>query len=99
MTDFRSLSPLELAPYIQHTLIAVGTTRDQAEEHARQAIEYSFDAALVAGSWGELTARILEGPATKVASAPDFPTVGGLSNTGQPAAAAGLGRLGAREID
>ncbi|HLV89612.1 MAG TPA: deoxyribose-phosphate aldolase [Acidimicrobiia bacterium] len=99
MTDFRSLSPLELAPYIQHTLIAVGTTRDQAEEHARQAIEYSFDAAMVAGSWVELTARILEGTGIKVASALDFPTVGVMTSAGKAAEAAELVRLGAQEID
>ena len=29
MTDFASLEPRELAPYIQHTLIAVATTRDE----------------------------------------------------------------------
>src|SRR5690606_11696668 len=99
MTDFRSLSPLELAPYIQHTLIAVGTTRDQAEEHASQAIESSFVAAMVAGSWVELTARILEGTGIKVASALDFPTVGVMTSAGKAAEAAELVRLGAQEID
>ncbi|MFO7299732.1 MAG: deoxyribose-phosphate aldolase [Actinomycetes bacterium] len=99
MTDFRSLSARELAPYIQHTLIAVGTTRQQAEEHARQTIEYGFDAAMVAGSWVGLTASILEGTGIKVASALDFPTVGVMTSRGKAAEAEELVRLGAQEID
>ncbi len=51
MTDFTALSARELAPYIQHTLIAVGTTRDETVAHAKEAVEYGFDAAMVAGSW------------------------------------------------
>lgn len=99
MTDFNSLTPRQLAPYIQHTLIAVGTTRTQAEEHARQAIEYGFDAAMVAGSWVGLTAAILDGTGVTVASALDFPTVGVMTSAGKAAEAAELVRLGAREID
>ena len=43
MKDFTALSPRELAPYIQHTLIAVGTTRDETIAHAKEAAEYGFD--------------------------------------------------------
>lgn len=99
MTDFASLSPRQLAPYIQHTLIAVGTTRAQAEEHARQAVEYGFNAAMVAGSWVQLTAAMLAGTGITVASALDFPTVGVMTSAGKAAEAAELVRLGAREID
>lgn len=99
MIDFASLSPRELAPYIQHTLIAAGTTRAQAEAHAREAIEYGFDAAMVAGSWVHLTAEVLEGSGIKVASALDFPTVGVMTSAGKAAEAAELVRLGAEEID
>lgn len=99
MTDFATLSPRALAPYIQHTLIAVGTTRQQAEAHARQAIEYGFDAAMVAGSWVQLTADMLEGTGITVASALDFPTVGVMTSAGKAAEAAELVRLGAEEID
>ncbi len=99
MIDYASLSPRELAPYIQHTLITVGTTRAQAEAHAREAIDYGFDAAMVAGSWVELTAKVLEGTGVKVASALDFPTVGVMTSAGKAAEAAELVRLGAEEID
>lgn len=97
--DFASLSPRDLAPYIQHTLIAVGTTRDQTIAHARECIEYGFDAAMVAGSWVALTAEVLKGTGITVASALDFPTVGVMTSAGKAAEAAELVRLGAREID
>ena len=41
MTDYASLAPGELAPYIQHTLIAVGTTREQTIAHAQQCVEHA----------------------------------------------------------
>ncbi len=99
MTDFASLRGPELAPYIQHTLIAVGTTRDQAVAHAKEAVTYGFDAAMVAGSWVPLTAEVLRGTGVKVASALDFPTVGVMTSAGKAAEAAELVRLGAQEID
>ena len=99
MTDFTALTPRELAAYIQHTLIAVGTTRDQAVAHAQQCVDYGFDAAMVAGSWVALTAEVLAGTGITVASALDFPTVGVMTSAGKAAEAAELVRLGAREID
>jgi deoxyribose-phosphate aldolase len=99
VTDFTSLAPRELAQYIQHTLIGVGTTRDQAVAHAQQCVDYGFDAAMVAGSWVALTAEVLAGTGITVASALDFPTVGVMTSAGKAAEAAELVRLGAREID
>ncbi len=99
MTDFASLAPRDLAPYIQHTLIGVGTTRDHAVAHAQQCVDYGFDAAMVAGSWVTLTAEVLAGTGIIVASALDFPTVGVMTSAGKAAEAAELVRLGAREID
>lgn len=99
MTDFAALAPRELAPYIQHTLIRVGTTREQAVAHAQEAIDYGFDAAMVAGSWVAVTAGVLRGTGVKVASALDFPTVGVMTSAGKASEAAELVRLGAQEID
>jgi deoxyribose-phosphate aldolase len=99
MTDFASLSGRQLAPYIQHTLIAVGTTRDQVVAHAKETVEHGFDAAMVAGSWVPLTVEVLRGTGIKVASALDFPTVGVMTSAGKAAEAAELVRLGAQEID
>ncbi|ABL80086.1 MULTISPECIES: deoxyribose-phosphate aldolase [unclassified Nocardioides] len=99
MTEYASLTPAELAPYIQHTLIAVGTTREQTIAHAQQCVEHGFDAAMVAGSWVGLTAEVLAGTGITVASALDFPTVGVMTSAGKAAEAAELVRLGARELD
>ncbi len=99
MTDYASLAPRELARYIQHTLIAVGTTRAESIAHAEQCVEHGFDAAMVAGSWVGLTAEVLAGTGITVASALDFPTVGVMTSAGKAAEAAELVRLGARELD
>lgn len=99
MTDYASLAPRELAGYIQHTLIAVGTTQDQTLAHAQECVEHGFDAAMVAGSWVQLTTEVLAGTGITVASALDFPTVGVMTSAGKAAEAAELVRLGARELD
>jgi len=97
--DFRGLTPAQLAGYIQHTQIEVGTTRDQAIAHARECVRHGFDAAMVAGSWVKLTAEVLAGTGVRVASALDFPTVGVMTSAGKAAEAAELVRLGAEQID
>jgi deoxyribose-phosphate aldolase len=99
VTDFAALAPRDLSPYIQHTLIRVGTTREQAVAHAQEAIDHGFDAAMVAGSWVAVTADVLRGTGVKVASALDFPTVGVMTSVGKASEAAELVRLGAQEID
>jgi deoxyribose-phosphate aldolase len=99
VTDFTSLAASDLAPYIQHTLIGVGTTRDLAVAHAQQCVDYGFDAAMVAGSWVALTAEVLAGTGVTVSSALDFPMVGVMTSAGKAAEAAEAVRLGAREID
>ena len=98
-TDPHDLTPRELAARIQHTRIAVGTTREQIPTHLQEALDHGFDAAMVAGSWVPLAAEVLEGTDVTVASALDFPTVGVMTSAGKAAEAAELVRLGAREID
>lgn len=98
-TDPHSMGARELAAHIQHTRIAVGTTRDQMLAHLQEALEHGFDAAMVAGSWVPLAAEVLHGTGITVASALDFPTVGVMTSAGKAAEAAELVRLGAREID
>jgi deoxyribose-phosphate aldolase len=98
-TRFREMAPERLAAYIQHTLIAVGTTREQTIAHAEECVRYGFDAAMVAGSWVRLTADVLRGSGVQIASAIDFPTVGVMTSAGKAAEAAELARLGATQID
>lgn len=97
--DFRALAPAELAPYIQHTKIATGITREQMTSHVEEALHYGFSAAMVPGSWVGLTASILAGSTVQVASALDFPSVGVMTSAGKAAEAAELVRLGAQQID
>ncbi|HHU11511.1 MAG TPA: deoxyribose-phosphate aldolase [Intrasporangiaceae bacterium] len=97
--DLGELTGKALAAYIQHTKIAVGTTREQMLTHLQEAVDYGFDAAMVAGSWVPLAAEVLAGTGITVASALDFPTVGVMTSAGKAAEAAELVRLGARELD
>ena len=97
--DAATLTPAQLAPYIQHTKIEVGSTRQEMIAHVEDAIKYGFSAAMVAGSWVPLTASILKGTGIEVASALDFPTVGVMTSAGKAAEAAELVRLGATQID
>ncbi|MGA8048255.1 MAG: deoxyribose-phosphate aldolase [Dermatophilaceae bacterium] len=98
-TDPDSYTARELASHIQHTKIAVGTTRDEMLTHLQEAVEFGFDAAMVAGSWVGLAAEVLAGTDVSVASALDFPTVGVMTSAGKAAEAAELVRLGAQQLD
>ncbi|NLJ53928.1 MAG: deoxyribose-phosphate aldolase [Intrasporangiaceae bacterium] len=98
-SDPGELTGKVLAAYIQHTKIAVGTTREQMLTHLQECLDHGFDAAMVAGSWVPLAAEVLAGTDITVASALDFPTVGVMTSAGKAAEAAELVRLGARELD
>lgn len=91
--------PAELARHIQHTLIEADTTQERMVQHARESVEWGFNAAMVAGSWVDVVASELEGTGVIVASALDFPTVGTMTSAGKAAEAAELVRLGAGQID
>lgn len=95
----RTLSPAELAPYIQHTKIEVGTTRDEMIAHVKETVEYGFNAAMVPASWVPLVAAELAGTGIGIASALDFPTVGVMTSAGKAAEAAEIARLGATQLD
>lgn len=93
------LKPAELAPYIQHTKIELGTTRDEMIAHARETVEYGFNAAMVPASWVPVVAAELAGTGIGIASALDFPTVGVMTSAGKAAEAAEIARLGATQLD
>lgn len=95
----RTLSPAELAPYIQHTKIEVGTTREEMLAHVKETVEYGFNAAMVPASWVPLVAAELAGTGVGIASALDFPTVGVMTSAGKAAEAAEIARLGATQLD
>ncbi|MCU1417411.1 MAG: deoxyribose-phosphate aldolase [Schumannella sp.] len=93
------MTPADVAPLIQHTLIETGTTREQMVGHARECLEYGFQAAMVAGSWVDVVAVELAGTGVAIASALDFPTVGIMSTLGKAREAEQLVHLGAQQLD
>lgn len=94
-----TLTPAELAPYVQHTLIETGITKERMVAHAREAVEHGFNAAMVPASWVPLVASELAGTGVELASALDFPTVGVMTSAGKAAEAAEIARLGATQLD
>ncbi len=89
----------DLAPYIQHTLIKVGTTREEIIRHAEEAVKYGFSAAMVPGTWVPEVKEVVKGSGVLVASALDFPTVGVTTPWGKAREAESLVKLGADQID
>lgn len=92
-------SPQDLAPYIQHTLIKPGTTRDQIVAHAEEAVAQSFGAVMVPASWVPEVAAVVQGTDVQVASALDFPTVGVMTSYGKAREAEAIAKAGAHQID
>lgn len=90
---------INLAPYIQHTLIKTGTTKEQIIKHAEEAVKYGFGAAMVPGSWVPEVAAVLAGTGIDVASALDFPTCGVMTSEGKAREAEALVKAGATQID
>jgi deoxyribose-phosphate aldolase len=97
--NFRELSPAQLAPFIQHTKIEVGTSRDEIVAHALETVKYGFNAAMVPGSWVSVVASELAGTGIEIASALDFPTVGVTTSAGKAFEAEQLVKAGATQID
>ncbi len=93
------LRPAELAPFIQHTKIEPGISRDEMIAHARETVEYGFNAAMIPASWLPLVASELAGTSVGIATALDFPTVGVMTSAGKAAEAAEIARLGATQLD
>jgi len=69
VASLNNLSSADLAPYIQHTKVEVGLTREDMIAHARETVEYNFNADMVPVSWVALTASELAGTGIAVASA------------------------------
>ncbi|MBL3699875.1 deoxyribose-phosphate aldolase [Leucobacter luti] len=98
-TQELTLTPAELAPYIQHTRIEPGVTREDMAEHAKQAVENGFNAAMVSASWVSFVASELAGTGVGIASALDFPTVGVMTSAGKAAEAEAIAAQGATQLD
>lgn len=102
MIDVPSYSadrPASLAPFIQHTAIDIGITRDDMIRHCEEAVRFGFNAAMVPASWVPLVAERLRGTGVQVASALDFPTVGSMTSAGKAAEARAIAEAGADQLD
>lgn len=96
---YDATQPRTLAPYIQHTKITVGMTRDELVAHCEEAAEYGFNAAMIPASWVPLAVEVLRGTGVLVASALDFPTVGVMTSAGKAAEARAIAEAGASQLD
>jgi deoxyribose-phosphate aldolase len=98
-TSSTTLSPKELAPFIQHTKIEAGITRDGLIAHVREAIEHGFNAAMIPASWVREAASEIAGTGVELATALDFPTVGVMTSAGKAAEAEQIAKQGATQLD
>lgn len=96
---YSAADPTSLAPYIQHTRISAGLTRDELVAHCEEAARYGFNAAMVPASWVPLAVDVLRGTGIQVASALDFPTVGVMTSAGKAAEARAIADAGADQLD
>ncbi|MEO7125212.1 MAG: deoxyribose-phosphate aldolase [Nakamurella sp.] len=96
---YSASDPASLAPYIQHTRISAGLTRDELVAHCEEAVRYGFNAAMVPASWLPLAVHVLKDTGVLVASALDFPTVGVMTSAGKAAEARAIADAGASQID
>ena len=90
--------PSELARYIDHTLLAPGTTAEQIDRLCDEAIEYRFAAVCVNPVWVRRAARRLRGKPVAVACVVGFPLGANATEIKVMEARRAL-REGATEID
>lgn len=93
-----SMSPVELAGMIDHTLLAPGATAGDIERLCREAVEHCFASVCVNPARVELAASLLraESSRVRVCSVVGFPLGAGLDKVGETKRVIGLG---AEEID
>ncbi|MDP2722116.1 MAG: deoxyribose-phosphate aldolase [Bacteroidales bacterium] len=72
-TSGGSISPAELAGYIDHTLLKPGATEDQFTKLCNEALQYHFKSVCVNSSWVPFVAKKLRGSDVKVCSVIGFP--------------------------
>lgn len=95
---FTPTSPRELAPFIDHTLLAPQATPEDVVKLCRQAVRYGFAAVCVNSCYVPLAAQELSGKAPKVCCVAGFPLGASLTEAKAFEAREAV-RLGANEID
>lgn len=89
---------MELASYIDHTLLKPDATEKQVEKLCREAVEYSFASVCVNSSMVAVAAKLLRGSGVKVCSVVGFP-LGAMSTEAKAFEAKKAVDDGAAEID
>lgn len=91
-------SPRDLAPYLDHTLLAPGATLEQVLAACDEARAHRFAAVCVRAAFANPVRRRLTGTAVATAVVVDFPR-GEASTEARVAEADGAVQLGAQELD
>ncbi len=90
--------PLDLAKYIDHTLLKPDATQEEIDTMCAEAIEYGFAAVCINPTWVKRTAENLRGSDVKTATVIGFPLGANTSDIKAMEARRAL-RDGAREVD
>jgi len=96
--EYRALSPADLAPYIDHTLLKPEATREQVDKLCAEAVEYHLYSVCVNTTWTAYCARKLRGKAVKVCTVVGFP-LGAMDSRSKGFETRGAVENGADEID
>ncbi|HUX20992.1 MAG TPA: deoxyribose-phosphate aldolase [Spirochaetia bacterium] len=93
-----SSGSVDLAKYIDHTLLKPEATREQIDELCDQAAEHGFYSVCVNSSWVEHCARRLQGTAVRTCAVVGFP-LGAMDGRSKGFEARNAVSSGAKEID
>ena len=89
---------MDIAGYIDHTVLAADATKERIESLCREAAEYGFASVCVNSCWVSLAARLLEGSTSKVCTVVGFP-LGAMESDAKAYEARKAVENGADEID
>jgi deoxyribose-phosphate aldolase len=96
--DKHTITPSELARYIDHTLLKPGSVKSQFEQLCNEAIKYNFYSVCVNSGWVEFVAKKLRGTGIKVCSVIGFP-LGEMETRSKAFEARNALENGAHELD
>ena len=97
-TGAQGLLPIDLAKYIDHTLLKPEATAEQIDKLCDEAVHYHFFSVCVNSNWAEHCARRLGGTAVKVCAVVGFP-LGAMDSRAKSFEARTAISNGAAEID
>ncbi|MDO4799587.1 MAG: deoxyribose-phosphate aldolase [Bacillota bacterium] len=89
---------MNLAKYIDHTILKAETTTEQVEKIAKEAVEHSFFSVCVNSSYVPLVRSLVEGSTVRITSVIGFP-LGAMSTAAKVAETKDAIAAGADEID